>query len=83
MIPVADPRQGPQFPRQPTELSGRARWAGLPTGRPTGRGPGGRGGYGVAPTGKVQFGTPLCAGGPIEVWVELIQRVWLGEPRMM
>ena len=79
MIPVADPRQGPQFPRQPTQLSARARWAGLPTGRR----PGGRGGYGVSPTAKVQFGTPLWAGGPIEVWVELIHRVWFGEPRMM
>lgn len=83
MILMADPRQGPQFPRQPTELCSGARWAGLPTGLPTGRCPCGLGGYGVAPTGKVQFGTPLCAGGPIEVWVELIHRVWFGEPRMM
>ena len=79
MILMADPRQGPQFPRQPTELCSGARWAGLPTGRC----PCGGGGYGVAPVGKVQFGTPLCAGGPIEVWVELIHRVWFGEPRMM
>lgn len=80
VIPVADPGDGPQFPRQPTELSGGARWAGLPTGRSP-AGP--RRGYGVAPTGKVQTGTPLCPGDPIEVWVELIQRVAFGEPRMM
>jgi hypothetical protein len=80
VVPGTDPRQGPQFPRQPTELPGSARWAGLPTGR---RPPGARRGYGVAPTAKVQSGTPLCPGGPIRVWVELIQRVAFGEPRMM
>ncbi|VXC62566.1 hypothetical protein ARTHRO9AX_80485 [Arthrobacter sp. 9AX] len=40
-------------------------------------------GYGVAPTGKVHSGTPLCPGVPIVVCLESIQRVWLGEPRMM
>jgi len=40
-------------------------------------------GYGVAPVGKVHSGTPLCAGEPIVVCSDWIQRVAFGEPRMM
>lgn len=42
-----------------------------------------RGGYGVAPVGKVHSGTPLWAGEPMVVCSDWIQRVALGEPRMM